>query len=147
MSFVETMKSKAKDYRNRLVLPEATEERTLRAARALSDAQMVSELFLIGNKAAVAAAAEKAGIGLTGLTVIDPAQSEWLGDFANTLYEKRKAKGMTPEQAKNRYGRPAPFRGHDAGKRKSRCNGCRSGKYNSRCAAGRINHYRHKTRR
>lgn len=109
MSFVETMKSKAKDYRNRLVLPEATEERTLRAARALSDAQMVSELFLIGNKAAVAAAAEKAGIGLTGLTVIDPAQSEWLGDFANTLYEKRKAKGMTPEQAKTDMADPLRF--------------------------------------
>lgn len=109
MSFVETMKSKAKDYRNRLVLPEATEDRTLRAARALSDAQMVSELFLIGNKAAVAAAAEKAGIGLTGLTVIDPAQSEWLGDFANTLYEKRKAKGMTPEQAKIDMADPLRF--------------------------------------
>ena len=109
MSFVETMKSKAKDYRNRLVLPEATEERTLCAARALSDAQMVSELFLIGNKAAVAAAAEKAGIGLTGLTVIDPAQSEWLGDFANTLYEKRKAKGMTPEQAKTDMADPLRF--------------------------------------
>lgn len=109
MSFVETMKSKAKDYRNRLVLPEATEERTLRAARALSDAQMVSELFLIGNKAAVAAAAEKVGIGLTGLTVIDPAQSEWLGDFANTLYEKRKAKGMTPEQAKTDMADPLRF--------------------------------------
>lgn len=109
MSFVETMKSKAKDYRNRLVLPEATEERTLRAARALSDAQMVSELFLIGNKTAVAAAAEKAGIGLTGLTVIDPAQSEWLGDFANTLYEKRKAKGMTPEQAKTDMADPLRF--------------------------------------
>jgi len=109
MSFVETMKSKAKDYRNRLVLPEATEERTLRAARALSDAQMVSELFLIGNKAAVAAAAEKVGIGLTGLTVIDPAQSEWLGDFANTLYEKRKAKGMTPEQAKIDMADPLRF--------------------------------------
>ena len=105
MSFVETMKSKAKDYRNRLVLPEATEERTLRAARALSDAQMVSELFLIGNKAA----AEKVGIGLTGLTVIDPAQSEWLGDFANTLYEKRKAKGMTPEQAKIDIADPLRF--------------------------------------
>lgn len=109
MSFVETMKSKAKDYRNRLVLPEATEERTLRAARALSDAQMVSELFLIGNKAAVAAAAGKAGIGLTGLTVIDPAQSEWLGDFANTFYEKRKAKGMTPEQAKTDMADPLRF--------------------------------------
>ena len=109
MSFVETMKSKAKDYRNRLVLPEATEERTLRAARALSDAQMVSELFLIGNKAAVAAAAGKAGIGLTGLTVIDPAQSEWLGDFANTFYEKRKAKGMTPEQAKTDMVDPLRF--------------------------------------
>lgn len=109
MSFVETMKSKAKEYRNRLVLPEATEERTLRAARALSDAHMVSELFLIGNKAAVAAAAEKAGVALTGLTVIDPAQSEWLGDFANTLYEKRKAKGMTPEQAKADMADPLRF--------------------------------------
>jgi len=47
------MKDKAKEYHNRLVLPEATEARTLRAARILVDQQIPAELFLIGKKAEV----------------------------------------------------------------------------------------------
>lgn len=109
MSFVEIMKSKAKEYKNRLVLPEATEERTLHAARALADAQMVSELFLIGKQAEISTAAQKAGVALQGLTIIEPEQSEWFSDFADTLYEKRKAKGMTPEQAKKDMADPLRF--------------------------------------
>lgn len=100
MSFVEIMKSKAKEYKNRLVLPEGTEERTLRAARILVDAQMVSELFLLGEPSEIAAAAAKAGVTLSGITVINPKESEWVDSFAHAFYEKRKAKGMTPEQAK-----------------------------------------------
>jgi len=50
MRFVEIMKSKAKEYHNRLVLPEATEARTLRAARTLVDMQIPAELFLVGKK-------------------------------------------------------------------------------------------------
>ena len=46
MRFVQIMKDKAKEYHNRLVLPEATESRTLRAARALGDMQIPAELFL-----------------------------------------------------------------------------------------------------
>ena len=48
MRFVEIMKNKAKEYQNRLVLPESTDERTLRAARAIVDMQIVSELYLVG---------------------------------------------------------------------------------------------------
>lgn len=100
MSFVEIMKGKAKEYKNRLVLPEGTEERTLRAARVLVDAQMVSELFLLGESSEVAAAAAKADIALSGITVINPKESEWTDSFAQAFYEKRKAKGLTLEQAK-----------------------------------------------
>lgn len=109
MAFVDIMKSKAKEYKNRLVLPEGTEERTLRAARALVDAQMVSELFLVGEKSAVAAAAQKAEVVLTGCTIIDPKESEWFESFAEAFYEKRKAKGMTLEQAHKDMADPLRF--------------------------------------
>ena len=100
MSFVDEMKRKAKRYANRLVLPEGTEERTLKAARSIVDEKLVSELFLIGSDDAVSAAASKAGVKLDGIKIIDPKKSEWLDSFAESYYEKRKAKGMTLEQAK-----------------------------------------------
>ena len=109
MRFVEVMKNKAKEYQNRLVLPEATETRTLRAARAIADMQIVSELFLVGNTAEVEGACKKLGVSLDGLTLIDPAHSEWTAGFAETLYEKRKNKGMTPEQAKKDMHDPLRF--------------------------------------
>lgn len=87
-------------YANRLVLPEGTEERTLKAARSIVDEKLVSELFLIGSDDAVSAAASKAGVKLDGIKIIDPKKSEWLDSFAESYYEKRKAKGMTLEQAK-----------------------------------------------
>ena len=61
---------------------------------------MVSELFLIGSDDAVSTAASKAGVKLDGIKIIDPKKSEWLDSFAESYYEKRKAKGMTLEQAK-----------------------------------------------
>ncbi len=100
MSFVQNMKRTAKEYGNRLVLPEGTEERTLKAARSIADEKLASEIFLIGSTEKVASAAKKAGIKLDGLTIIDPLKSEWLPSFTETYYEKRKAKGITPEQAK-----------------------------------------------
>jgi len=109
MRFVEVMKNKAKEYQNRLVLPEATETRTLRAARAIADMQIVSELFLVGNTAEVEGACKKLGVSLDGLTLIDPEHSEWTAGFAETLYEKRKNKGMTPEQAKKDMHDPLRF--------------------------------------
>ena len=109
MRFVQIMKDKAKEYHNRLVLPEATEERTLRAARTLVDLQIPAELFLIGKKDEVEAACKKVGVMTDGFTIIDPEQSDWTDDFATALYEKRKAKGMTPEEAKKEMHDPLRF--------------------------------------
>jgi len=100
MGFVDAMKIKAKKYQNKLVLPEGTEPRTVQAARKIIDEKLASEVTLLGDAAAVAACAKANGVKLDGIKVIDPVKSEWLADFAATYYEKRKAKGITPEQAK-----------------------------------------------
>jgi len=99
MNFIEGMKEKAKSYRNNVVLPEGTEPRTIQAARKILDDGIAGTVTLLGNQAAVSGAAKAVNVSLAGLAVIDPSQSEWLNDFAATYYEKRKAKGMTMEQA------------------------------------------------
>lgn len=100
MNFTETMKSKAKAYKNKLVLPEGTEPRTVQAARKIIDQGIAGKVTLLGAKAAVAAVAKESGVSLDGIDVIDPVSSEWFEDFAQTFCEKRKAKGMTIEQAR-----------------------------------------------
>ncbi len=100
MNFVEKMKKKAVEYGNKLVLPEGCEERTLKAARAIVDQKLASEVFLLGCNDEINNSAKNIGVSLEGLTLISPKKSEWLDNFADTYYEKRKAKGMTFEQAK-----------------------------------------------
>jgi len=100
MQFIESMKATAVAYLNRLVLPEGTEPRTVQAARKIIDAKIAQEVILLGEESAVASVAKAASVSLDGITVINPATSALLADFAAAYYEKRKAKGMTPEQAK-----------------------------------------------
>ncbi|TAH52086.1 MAG: phosphate acetyltransferase [Treponema sp.] len=100
MQFIESMKATAVAYQNRLVLPEGTEPRTVQAARKIIDAKIAQEVILLGEESAVASVAKAASVSLDGITVINPATSALLADFAAAYYEKRKAKGMTPEQAK-----------------------------------------------
>lgn len=100
MSFVEKMKELAREYQNTLVLPESCEERTLKAAQIIVAEKLVSNLFLIGSKDKVTKAAGSAGVKLDGIEIIEPEKSEWLDGFAQAYYEKRKAKGITPEQAR-----------------------------------------------
>lgn len=99
MSLIEQIVARAKSNKQRIVLPESLEERTITAAdRALADA--LAEIILIGNKEEILAYAEKLGLRNIGkATIIDPATSEKTAEYAKLLYELRKNKGMTPEQA------------------------------------------------
>ena len=99
MSLIEQIVARAKSNKQRIVLPESLEERTITAAdRALADG--LAEIILIGNKEEILAYAEKLGLRNIGkATIIDPATSEKTAEYANLLYELRKNKGMTPEQA------------------------------------------------
>ncbi|MDR2898305.1 MAG: phosphate acetyltransferase [Spirochaetaceae bacterium] len=99
MDFVKEMKAKAVTMQNRLVLPEGTEPRTIKAAREIIDQNLAKEVTLLGSAGAIEKAAADAGVSLKGITVLDPVFSPWLPEFAGEYFELRKHKGMTPEQA------------------------------------------------
>lgn len=100
MDLVQSIIDRAKGNLQRIVLPEAEEERTLRAAdRVLAD--KLAELILIGNPAKVNALAEKCGLTNIGkATLIDPENFGKSEEYAQALAELRKKKGMTIEEAR-----------------------------------------------
>jgi phosphate acetyltransferase len=100
MDFVKEMRAKAKSLKKKLVLPEGTEGRTIKAARILVDEGLAAAVTLVGKEGDIQAAAGKEGVKLEGILIVNPASSASLDKYANEYYELRKHKGMTPEQAK-----------------------------------------------
>lgn len=98
MSFIDQIKQRARSQIKTIVLPEATDVRILEAAEIVKN-EGYAEVILIGEEEAVRKIAKEKGIELGDTRIIDPAKSERTGEYANTLYELRKAKGMTEEQA------------------------------------------------
>ena len=96
---MESIIARAKSNKQRIVLPESLEERTLTAAdKSLADE--IADIILIGNRDEIFALADKLGLkNIDKATIIDPATSEKTAEYANLLYELRKNKGMTPEKA------------------------------------------------
>ena len=99
MNFVDTMKKKAGELQNRLVLPEGSEERTVAAAAQIIKEKLAASVTLLGNKADIEKVAAAKGVSLAGINIIDPENSEWHDDFAAVYCELRAKKGMTMEQA------------------------------------------------
>ena len=99
MTFAEKMKAQAIAAGKSLVLPEGLEPRTVKAARMILDQKIASSVTLVGNVSEVKANAEKLGVDLTGIKIVDPLVSAKRASYANEYYELRKHKGMTPEQA------------------------------------------------
>jgi phosphate acetyltransferase len=100
MDFVKEMKAKARDLQKRLVLPEGTEARTIKAARILVDDRLASEVVLLGRESEIQKIAAQEGVNLEGVEIINPEIAKNLDTYANEFYELRKHKGMTHEQAK-----------------------------------------------
>ncbi len=100
MDLVQQIIERAKSNKQRIVLPEATEERTLTAAdMVLRDD--IADIILIGNPQEVNALAEKLGLKNIGkATLIDPENNPKSEEYATLLAELRKKKGMTIEQAR-----------------------------------------------
>lgn len=89
---------RAKSKPQHIVLPEGTDERILQAAEILLRRGAV-ELTLLGRAAKIKELTATLGIDLGETRIIDPTKSEWRGRFAETYYELRKHKGITPEAA------------------------------------------------
>ena len=100
MSLIEQLVAKAKANKQRIVLPEGTEERTLKAAnQLLTDG--VADLILIGNPAEIDERAKELGLGnIHKATIIDPLNHPKQEEYAQLLAKLREKKGMTIEQAR-----------------------------------------------
>ena len=99
MDVIKSLIERACSNKQRIVLPEGTEERTLKAAdKALADG--IADLVIIGNKAEIETLAQKHSLtNIDKATIIDPMNNPDAEKYANLLFELRKAKGMTMEDA------------------------------------------------
>ena len=92
--FLDSIIARAKSDKKTIVLPEGDDPRTLEAAeRILADG--IADLIILGDSAAI----EASGRDLSGAEIVDMATFDGKDELAAMLYEIRKAKGMTPEQA------------------------------------------------
>jgi len=98
MSVLEDIRAKAKALHRTVILPEGNEDRTLKAARMLVDGGF-ADVILVEDETSIRTNAARLGIDLTGVQIVDPKTSPKAAEFATLIYEKRKAKGMTPEKA------------------------------------------------
>ena len=99
MSFIDQIKQRAKKEIKTIVLPEATDVRILEAAQIVKN-EGYAKVILVGKEEQVRQIAKEKGIDIGDTQIIDPEKSDKINEYANTLYELRKNKGMTEEQAK-----------------------------------------------
>ena len=100
MDLISEIVERAKANKQRIVLPEGTEERTLKAAnQILTDG--VADLILLGNPDEIMNLAKEWGLGnIHKATIIDPENNPKQEEYAQLLCELRKKKGMTIEEAR-----------------------------------------------
>lgn len=98
MQFLNSILQKARDRRRSIVLAEGEDARVLAAAiRARDDG--IANCILVGNSAAILQQAEASGYDLTDIRIEDPNASQYHQRYSETLWQLRRHKGMTQEQA------------------------------------------------
>lgn len=99
MSYIDRIKERAKVDKKTIVLPESNDKRTLIAASKILE-EGIANLIMIGDEEKIKDGAGWLEVDLDGLIVVDPKKTSKLDEYVNVLYETRKAKGMTPEKAR-----------------------------------------------
>jgi phosphate acetyltransferase len=97
-TFIADIRDKAARKFLKVAFPDAEDVRTLKAALTLKD-KRIADPYLVGPAAAIKKIAADSGLDISAVRIVDPATDAARAALANVLYEKRKAKGMTPEQA------------------------------------------------
>lgn len=100
MELFEKLTARAKSNKQRIVLPEGTEPRTLKAAdRILADE--IAEVILIGDPVEIKHMAADLNLShIDRATIVNTMDESVINRYAPTLYELRKKKGMTEEEAR-----------------------------------------------
>ena len=97
-TFIQQIIDSAKARKSNIVLPEGSDERVLEAANTINQ-EGIASITLLGDKQQISEWFGAKGYSLEGIAVINPETSGKLQEYADTFYELRKAKGITPEQA------------------------------------------------
>ena len=99
MSFIDDIKARAKEQTKTIVLPEATDIRTLKAVDIMAKDEFC-KIVLVGKKEEITKIANENGFDISKAEIVEPANSEYYEEYVNAFYELRKNKGMTEEKAK-----------------------------------------------
>ncbi|GAA8268678.1 hypothetical protein HpDR19_12290 [Helicobacter pylori] len=97
LAFQRSLEKKAKKQIKKVVLPESEDERILKAAHRLNAMGTVG-LILLGDKEAINS--KNLNLNLENVEIIDPNTSHYREEFAKSLYELRKSKGLSEQEAK-----------------------------------------------
>jgi phosphate acetyltransferase len=98
MALIDRIMAKAMTDVKHIVLPEGEETRNVQAAAKIVKAGL-AKITMLGDPAKVRAVAAETNTDLSGIEIVDPKASPKASDYAAKLYEIRKAKGMTEEEA------------------------------------------------
>lgn len=101
---------RARADKKHIVLPEASDERILRATEILIRRNVV-DITLLGNPEEISGRAAALGLDLNDAAIVDPANSELTEQFAQTFYELRKHKNMTLDGARDAMSSPSSYFG------------------------------------
>lgn len=99
MSFIEEIKVRASKNIKTIVLPEATDIRTLIAVDKITK-EKFANVTLIGNETEILKLANDNNLDVSNAKIVDPQNSIQYEEYVNAFYELRKAKGMTIEEAR-----------------------------------------------
>ena len=98
MELMKKLWSAAKANKQRIVLPEGNEERTIIASEKIKELELAYPV-LVGNKEEILLKAKDLNVDLTGIEIVDPSTSDKTEEYVNAFYELRKSKGMTIDKA------------------------------------------------
>ena len=99
MSFIDQIKERARQDKKTIVLSESNDRRTLIAASKILE-ENIANIIMIGQEEKIMDGARWLEVNLNGIRVVDPETCEKFEEYANMLFELRKAKGMTIEKAR-----------------------------------------------
>ena len=108
MKLLENIRNQAKLKNKRIVLPEAHDERVIKAAAILTK-EKIASVILVGSEDKTLQLAQELKVSLEGVLIINPEASEYMADFAEAYYNKRKHKGVTIDQARKMLLNPTFF--------------------------------------
>lgn len=94
MNIMEEIIKRAKENKKVVVLPEATDERVIKAARMVTDND-IAKIILVGDEEEIKLVANKNNIDVSDIEIVNPVTSKYYEEFVNYFYELRKHKGMT----------------------------------------------------